>query len=269
MREVQSPSSINTYLLCPRKYFYTYIAELPRKESINLIRGKIAHNVLEDFFDLDVNVISKENCEQEFRIILFDLLKQKWIGKKKQIFNLNLRNEEIGFYFRETQLMLDNWLHGFIDKLDTSNLIESFNNLKPRREERFFSDKYKVQGFIDAIHEGEEIKIVDYKTGKRFEINGEIRRQMGIYALLYKEKNGVVPNKAVVNFLKFGEKEIEIDDALLDDAKKICFDIRQLTESDDIADYPIKIGPLCRWKTGQCDFYEHCFEEKDLKEKEI
>ncbi len=267
MTRIESPSSINTYHQCPRKYYYRYIAQLPTKKNIHQVRGNIVHSVLEEFFDINVEAIQKESYELQFKTIILDLLKQKWLEKKKDIFDLGLRSEEIGYYFTESQNMLLQWLDDFMDKLDEDNLVESFNELKPIREEEFVSEKHQVRGFIDAIHEGEEINLVDYKTSSRFEINNEIRLQLGIYALLYSEKNGKKPDKVTVNFLKFGEKEIEVTDELIEEAKEKCKNIQQVTRSKKADDYPMKEGPLCKWRTGQCDFYEHCFEKKDLKEK--
>jgi len=265
MTRIESPSSINTYLQCPRKYFYSYIAEVPRKKNIYLIRGNIVHSVLEEFYDINIESISQDNFEMELKSIILDLLKQNWIKKKREIFSLGLRKEEIGFYFNESQNMLLQWLEDFIDKLDGADLVGSFKSLIPRREEYFISEKHNVRGFIDAVHEGKEINIVDYKTSSRDYINDEIKLQMGIYALLYKEKHRKKPDKAIVNFLKFGEREIEISDNLLEQAIEECRKIQESTKSKDINDYEMKPNPLCKWKTGQCDFYEYCFEGKSLK----
>jgi len=266
MVRLESPSSINTFKQCPRKYYYRYILRLPSKKNIHQVRGNIVHSVLEDFFDIKIEGISKDNYELDFKAIILDLLKQKWIENKKDIFSLGLRNEEVGYYFNESQTMLLQWLDDFLEKLDTNNLVESFNEIKPVREEEFVSEKHQVRGFIDAIHEGEEINLVDYKTSSRFEISEEIRLQLGIYALLYSERNGKMPDKATVNFLKFGAKELLVTEDLIEDAKRTCKSMQQATKSEHINDYPMQEGPLCKWRTGQCDFYEHCFEGKSLKE---
>ena len=58
-RKFESPSSINTYKQCPRKYYYTYITKYPTLPSIHLIRGNVAHSALEHFYD-----ISNEHLEK-------------------------------------------------------------------------------------------------------------------------------------------------------------------------------------------------------------
>ena len=40
--------------------------------------------------------------------------------------------------------------------------------------------------------------------------------------------------------------------------------VHMSTESETILDYPKKEGPLCKWRTGQCDFYDVCFGQKSI-----
>lgn len=45
-----SPSKINTYMKCPREFYYKYIAKIPEKKTIHLFRGSLVHAILEDLF---------------------------------------------------------------------------------------------------------------------------------------------------------------------------------------------------------------------------
>ena len=36
-----SPSKINTYMKCPREFYYKYIAKMPEKKTIHLFRGTL------------------------------------------------------------------------------------------------------------------------------------------------------------------------------------------------------------------------------------
>ena len=38
-----SPSKINTYMKCPREFYYKYIAKIPEKKTIHLFRGTLVH----------------------------------------------------------------------------------------------------------------------------------------------------------------------------------------------------------------------------------
>lgn len=260
---IQSPSSINTYNQCPRKYFYQYIARLKTLPSIHLVRGKIAHSVLEDFFKIDIDNISAEEYGFEFRVVLHELLNRHWNKSGKQLSSLGLSNKELGFYLQETKDMLNLWLQDFSKKLKqqmlSSSLADAFRALTPLTEQHFISDVHGVQGYIDAIFKiDNEIRIIDYKTSKHDNLSDSYRLQLAIYALLYNEKHGRMPDKVGIHFLKFSEKYLDVDKAMLEHATKECERIHKNTASNDIDDYPKKTSPLCRWSTGQCDFFDNC-----------
>ena len=69
-KRVESPSSINTFLQCNRKYYYQYIEKLPTKPSIHTVRGNIAHSTLENFYALDVS--SFTHYEKDFKKVVFN-----------------------------------------------------------------------------------------------------------------------------------------------------------------------------------------------------
>ncbi|MDD5178368.1 MAG: PD-(D/E)XK nuclease family protein [Candidatus Nanoarchaeia archaeon] len=262
-RDYHSASSINVYKQCPRKYYYQYIKELPTKKSIHLIRGNIVHSVLEEFFKIDINEISKENFDFELRMVTLDLLKKHWLDKKGDIFEVVSPKEKIGFYFEETREMIGCWINDLLDKLEPDNLVESFNKLKPKTEVEVVSDKYKVRGYIDAVFDEEGI-ILDYKTSNKDYITEEYKLQLAIYSLLFYEKYGKMPSKAGINFLRFGEEYILVDKELIEFAKNEVKKIHKLTQSNEIGDYPKCQGPLCKWGSGECEFYQICIGE-DMK----
>ena len=66
-KRIESPSSINTFKQCPRKYFYQYIQELPVLSNIHQVRGSIAHSTLEKFYDLDVTQFKEEDYANQFQ----------------------------------------------------------------------------------------------------------------------------------------------------------------------------------------------------------
>jgi len=262
MRRIESPSSINTYKQCPRKYFYQYIEELETSPSIHLIRGKIAHSVLEDFFKLDINKISK-NYDFEFKIILHDLLGQHWRAAKEELSTLGLTDSKVNFYLEETKQMIQFWLLDLLQNLNClvkeNSLANAFDTLRPRTELYLCSKKHGVQGYIDAVHEIDgKIKLIDYKTSKRDHINDAYRLQLAIYALLYEEEYGKRPDEVGIHFLKFCEKSFCVDEKLTAHASSECSQMHKNTVSDDMHDYPKNKTPLCKWHSGQCDFFNEC-----------
>jgi CRISPR/Cas system-associated exonuclease Cas4 (RecB family) len=139
------------------------------------------------------------------------------------------------------------------------SLPEAFQKITPIREQRYYSEKYYVQGFIDAIHKIEDkVHIIDYKTNSSLNISEEQTLQLAIYSLLYYEKYGYPPSKVGIFFLRHKLKLLKVDPELLDLARREIALIHQSTQSENIEDYPRKTSPLCRWSSGQCDFYDIC-----------
>ena len=271
---VQSPSSILTYKQCPRKYFYQYIAKLPTKQNIHIVRGKIAHEVLERFFEISLEEINENNYVEHFTYYVKNLFNALWSKDRPTIIKLGLTEDQIVFYYEETIMMLANWLNQFLIRLrhemQTKNVRESFTVIKPvAMEQGLNSELHMVRGFIDYIEEyidsttpaGEKkVRVMDYKTSKSSELTDSYRLQLAIYALLYEETYGKKPNKVGLWFLKNGKEVcVNVDEELINHAK---FEIEQIhfnTQTKTISDYPMKSSPLCKWSTGQCDFFEQCF----------
>ena len=256
-KRVQSPSSINTYKQCPRKYFYRYILKLPTKPSIHLIRGNIVHTILEKFFQIDLDQFDEKDYEYGFRSYVLGLLAKLW--KNANMEPLKMTKEELESYFIDSHQMLMNFVEQFSKKLEGKDLKKEFKRITPQVEEAIMNEELQVRGFIDAIHsDTDEIIIMDYKTSKKDDMTPEYRLQLGIYALLYKLKYGKVPHKVGINFLKFQEVMLDVDDTLLEEAEKEIRFVHKMTEKEKIEEYPQIQSPLCNWGKGECDFYCEC-----------
>jgi len=262
-KRIQSPSSINTYNMCPRKYYYAYIQKLESLPNIHQVRGNIAHSVLEKFFDQDVSDMSINDFKGKLTTVLQNLLVTEWQDAEEKLVKLDLTDNQRKFYFEETMLMLLNWLSHFCETIisQKGSFQEIFKKLIPEREKLFVSEKKQVRGYIDAIEKRDDgLRIMDYKTSSSFNVDNH-RLQLGIYCMLYHEIHGKLPDKAGIYFLKDKPKFINVDQELLDFAKKEVELIHEKTVSDDINDYPKKKSNLCKYSTGQCEFYEVCQKE--------
>jgi CRISPR/Cas system-associated exonuclease Cas4 (RecB family) len=268
-KRVQSPSSINTYKQCPRKYFYQYIIKYPTKENIHTVRGNIVHDALEKFFSINVNTIKQEGYKKELSFYMKNLFDACWAGAATRLQKLGLDDQTISFYYSESTNMLANWLNHFFDDLQKEmknnlSLAKAFEKLRPAELEKHYNDsELMVRGFIDAIHkQGEDILLMDYKTSKTSELKPEYILQLGIYAVLYEKEHGSYPKKVGIWFLKDKPVTISVTPKLIKDA---LFEIEQIhfsTETDKISDYPKKESGLCKWSTGQCDFFDICMRER-------
>lgn len=266
MKRVESPSSINTFKQCSRKYYYQYIAKLPTLPNIHQVRGNIAHSTLENFYELETSQLTPENYPQQCRRHIQELFFQTWGKYRPQLQGLHLNSDQEKFYFEETLLMLMNWTNHTITELgqllsrNGTSVQEAFHQITPLREQHFRSDHYSVRGFVDAIRQiDDEVHIIDYKTNASFEFKDEIKLQLAIYSLLYFEKHGKMPSQAGIFFLRHKLKLMPVDPELLELAKKEIELIHTHTSaSESIEHYPRCTGPLCKWSSGQCDFFEVC-----------
>ncbi|NJL44188.1 MAG: PD-(D/E)XK nuclease family protein [Nitrosarchaeum sp.] len=277
MPRLQSPSSINMYLQCPRKYYYRYIEKLPTRPSIHTLRGNVVHSALEDFFKIQIEHVNEQNYQFELNTVLQDLLRQRWNERRAEFERLGLGRDALYQYFMESRDMLQRWFIAFVNKLHglvpQMGLEGAFGRLVPRTEVHVMSKAFFVQGYIDAVYEDESgIRIVDYKTSKSNHISDEYRLQLSMYALLFQEnEGGRRPDRVGIHFLKFGEEQyLDVSEEMIERAKKVCMDIQINTQSNSMSDYPKKVGPLCKWGSGQCDFFEPCFGQvtlEDFREK--
>ena len=260
---LQSPSSILTYKQCPRKYFYRYIAKLPTSKSIHLVRGSIAHKVLEDVYDIDITNIPEESFLITMKFVLQEMFRKEWEKSAEELAELGMDGEDLQRYYDETRVMINNFFHYLVERmqqLQHSSIKEAFLQVKPMREVELHSKYHHVRGYADAIQrEGDKLIIIDYKTSKKLEISDDYRLQMGIYCMIYEEMERA-PDEIGVFFLKHGrELRVTVTRELIEDARREVTAIHMNTRSKDVRDYPKKTSALCKWSTGQCEFYDTCF----------
>lgn len=257
-QRTQSPSSINTFKQCPRKYFYRYIKRLPTQPSIHLVRGTVAHSALEHFFD---EPLTDDDWATQLQLRVLNLLERFWQESADEFAQLDETPQELGMYKKETKQMLLRWVLAFSNRLrerirSGEDPKEAFSVLTPESEAKYVDEQLQVLGYIDAIERIDgSVRLVDYKTSKKPEITPAYRLQLGIYALMYLRKHQSVPDAVGIEFLRHGGEYMSVNDELLLDAQFEIEQIHHATKTDDIAHYPKNPSPLCNW----CDYYEICF----------
>ncbi|MBI2148959.1 PD-(D/E)XK nuclease family protein [Candidatus Woesearchaeota archaeon] len=272
MTRLESPSSINTYNLCKRKYYYTYKLNLPRKDSISTLTGKAVHDALENFFKIDINNIDKSNYEVALRQNLMHLFNSAWTTALPALLRLENDKETIRHYYNDSMYMLQNFIEDFLATLNSVingvTFQEAFNKIKPETEVYFYSEKHNVHGYLDAIlNFNGDIYILDYKTSSRDNVTEDYKLQLAIYALMFHEKHGKLPHKLGLHFLRHGTKKyVNVNEELIEKAKRECELIKLNTQTDNIEDYDKNPGPWCKWRDGQCSFYDNCFGVKKLND---
>ena len=119
-----------------------------------------------------------------------------------------------------------------------------FEKPAPLMEKSLFSSQHMVMGRIDAIYNKRAPPLlIDYKTSKSKELTEDYKRQLGIYALLYKEKYQILPELGI-HFLFFqdGIETYKLTEEYIEEIKDLIATIHRQTESEDIKDYPCTCG---------------------------
>ena len=233
-KKYQSPTSINTYLRCPRKYYLRYIKRLKSGPSIHLIRGKAVHETIAQFsqmkFDRSADSETTNNT-------LLDLFGKNWRRQNSEIQRLILDAKTIDEFYSESQEMLLGWLKRYSQK----------GYGRPKTGIKLFSKTHGVMGIVDAVFtDNGRIILLDYKTGKKNEITEDIKVQLAIYTLLYREKFGRMPDIVAIDFLKHQEeRRFRASEKLIQYAAQLCTDTHKKTISNNEKDYPCQCGGWC------------------------
>jgi len=273
-----SPSKINTFLQCPRNFYYRYIAKLPDKLTLHLFRGTIVHDILERIFEQDFKYPSRwRNGEpQEWALLEFRKL---WaIKKEKMPYLFKDPNIDAEVMERETIDLLVNFchrvekkLHELMDWKVARSKDMALKQLKPHfREVRLNNKELKIRGIVDVVVKDFEdnISIVDYKTSKRYGswLPDDYYRQLIIYALLYKEETGVTPKFAGIDWLRYDDCYfVAINDGVIEEARELIKGIHNEIKKrgDDVEQYEMVPQTLCKW----CAFYKKPCEPKGIYSK--
>lgn len=203
-----SPSGINDYMICPKRFYYHYIAKAPARpiETLPIIVGKAMHEIIADFYSnyrLDTSFSAKTRLAM--------LLKKKL--EETPVLNI----------YRET---MENMLLNLAN-FDEYRLRAGYVNILAVEEEYA---RGLVHGIIDLLvsnRRGDKI-VVDWKTGGY----GDYNTQMQTYMWL------TGASKAIIVYLRTGKWEtIEREPGF--NPEEIVREIMEMKE------YPPRYGKHC------------------------
>ncbi len=237
-----SEYSLATYLRCPRKFYYQYIAKIkiPKKPlSTNMLLGGIIHNVCKDFYRFKMEDRTLENLHTLFR--------QNWKSNPiRKLFNSVEDEKQMG---QRGLAMLENFHKTFASK--TPFQVESYVEYK-------MSD-YTLYGRIDRLDAEEDgsLSIVDYKTGGYYEKEDEKEKELStiqvrLYSVLLYGNNRMT-NKAVYYYfddnyldtIEFTEEKIKYDN---------FYFYELITDIEYNKEYLPQPSSYCKY----CDYYDRC-----------
>jgi len=235
-KRLNSPSAINTMNKCRRKYYYKYKEGIPENETIEMLLGNIVHEAIKK---------KSENIKSNIE----DIFDEVWKEQKSKLKKINPSSSELNRLYQEYKKMAINWEKDFDKKA-------SYECEVPLK-----SEKYEVMGIIDEISKKEgNTRVLDNKTSKHEYLSKDHTTQLAIYALLYKENFGKLPDNLGIRFLRSGKKEyLPIDEKLLNKAVYECKLMRVKNKSDNLIEYPRNPSILCNWGKGKCSYLEKCF----------
>jgi hypothetical protein len=171
-----SPSMLNTYILCPLKFYYKYIEKIKNEE--NLLEtldfqflGNLFHNTAEYIYN---DFKNKLNLKEE---IEFKLKDKKYIPSKinEALKSLKYNSKHLNSELTNGKILV---VKELVEKSikQLLSIDKNLPNLEIVELEKAFKKKYRVskidkevyvRGFIDRVQklDGEYV-LVDYKTGK-------------------------------------------------------------------------------------------------------
>ena len=263
-----SPSKINTYMKCPREFYYKYIAKIPEKKTIHLFRGTLVHAVLEDLFKKEFKSF-KAWEDGDPAAWMQDQFETRWtkdIDSKGWLCELH-SDEEMAAMRLETEELLQNFVASVDKKLNEmvewkiyKSKYQAWNCVAPKYAEKWVkSHDYAVIGIVDAVCNDFDggTTLLDYKTSKRYGpyLPEDYYRQLIIYAFLYTLEMGEMPKFVGVSYLRFDDTfYVKVNQPVLDEAKELikmvhdCLKERMEVEEN----YEQVPQNLCKW----CSFHK-------------
>lgn len=289
-----SPSSINTFRSCPKKWFYEYILALDTIQTIALSRGSAVHEVLEEMFKQKF-VPSGEAFRPHMLNKAQKLLDKKWKEHVTSI-KLNSTKDEIDSNYEESKLMIKNFFNRFCDNIQNGIKFGKFDNetkgyyyTRPIFKELWIDDEFEINfnekwkkissdekipiedtlhvgGFIDSVQKDFENNkyLIDYKTSNKYKesLSAEYILQLSIYAYLWWKQTGSLPEFVGIKYLKYDETAyIKVNMDIIREAVNKIKHMR-----NDIIDFGLdekkyfkKESKLCDW----CSFKNKCMNNKE------
>lgn len=280
-----SPSSINLFLECRLKFYFSNILEISEpdelKEEVDAaLLGKIVHKVLENLHAPFINrKLEVENVDILLKKVEDELescFETMWQGGNYRTGRNNLlyhvaKQWIISFLKYEKDLCRGNYV-----VMEQEVQLEQWITINSNGTEK----KVKIKGIVDRIcRENGIIKIIDFKTGKIEDSDVEIKDfngfldnctkkpkaaiQLFIYLWLYSlSTNNTQPLAAAIISLQKLSKKFELT---IEKETTISNEILQQTETllknivEEIFDKNQPFAATDDHKTCQyCDFFELC-----------
>lgn len=241
-----SPSKLDTWLKCPRRFRFQYIdkPKPPARIWAHQMLGISVHNALKEWWLLPVDKRTPEAARS--------LLHANWrVEGFKDVAQADATLDEV-----------EPWVVEYVKTLDPDQ--------EPRVEASvsFTTPTLNVSGRVDRIDDrGDELVIVDYKTGRGALTQEDARTSMAlamyVYGVrrVYKRECSLVelhhlPTRSILSFRHTTEsmnRHLQrMEEIGRESIQAMRAAEREPERSDEI--FPAQPSPLCGW----CDYWELC-----------
>ncbi len=237
---ILSASRVKTYQQCPRRYYYSYLEKLPKKDWPHFDLGTLAHGVLEHFHE---TIRSDADDKSGLKKLMKNAFQKQRASMEK--------NKTIS---PEILLEARDLLKEYLDSLESKGIGSKILSL----EESFnlpLNDDFNIRGFVDRLDLDSDgiYHIKDYKTNKNKRYMEPF--QLQTYGIFLLDKFPDIDYfRGSYIMLRFGGEHIsyefnredvdKIRTNLIEYGDRITKEERWIT----------KTTKLCDW----CDFKEPC-----------
>jgi ATP-dependent helicase/nuclease subunit B len=253
-----SASMLKTYLTCPLDFYFKYVMDFGEADTVeeeieNSTFGTFIHDTLEELYEPFARYDKEGNLKspQPSNITSLD------IDYMLKNFTVNLDNHFLTHFNGDRNAFTKgkNLLSYEMAKELTKRFLKSEKAFLERQSEPVFIEaleqsysteievevhgakkKVNLRGFIDRIDRvGDNIRIIDYKTGKVSDTDVALRAkdvedelivetmgdkkhvlQLLMYAYLYKQKHGVIPTSSIISFVSNANEPFKLNTQKMD-----------------------------------------------------
>jgi putative RecB family exonuclease len=238
-----SVSKVKTFSDCRKKFHFSYVLRLPRKDFEWHITGKFVHKVLEDFhhhYILDPT--SSLSYEKVIKKAFSDALTEY---KERMTATMKAECAE----------MIKGYLN-LIIKTGMPNVLAV-----ERKFELNLDDQVRLVGVIDRVEQDSDgvLHLSDYKTSKNKKYVARDFFQLNTYAMVQMTENPAL-TKVRLSYIMlrhdFEQITTEMTRDQISEIKQQYLDYA--TKIKDEKEYPANPTKLCGW----CEFLDQCPEGK-------
>lgn len=266
---VLSVSSMNKFLKCPLSFYYENVLRVPGFNSEAASYGTAMHNALQRLFERMRAHKDRRFPAKSTFVKMFDHEMEKlrgYFSAKEYRRRLAMGRTNLAIYY---DINIRTWHRNVKVEMSVRNVEV---------------DGVPIYGIIDKLelHEGQEVRIVDYKTGsandkkvkgptKSEPLGGNYWRQLHFYKLLYeaKDASGAKVTKGTISYLEpdakgnFKNASIELTRKDSNFVKKLITDTYQKIQQHEFYE---GCGELyCSW----CNFVKENQTRDSFVDREI